>query len=429
VSGMPSSERLYSAAESEVTYELVRQFVLDAEESDLFSESLTFEIKEKRDHNNVADAVGALSNTDGGIVLVGVKEDAAGDNRLVGVPQQEHDRIVSNLHNLIPEAMPEVIPVRMPGTDKLIIVLRIDADAVAHPVIVAGKIFYRIPGHTVPADRQRVLDLVNRDQVGAAAERGRMDVPRRSWQPSNIPLWPEELDHELNGLDGQILRVVGGLTLPHRVLERPWLNSEARQAALDVLNNSPLRTNPTWSTPPWNITEARATYLRLFAGDTDYETYSAHSAVYLNLADRKLSLLYGFRWRPGRSCMLSPEHFYWALLGSIVTIASGCRHIARKIDAAEPSEPDSFEGWLHPARHRPSVLEMVDLSQFERDNRDQPPGGYFPPFRLRSLEIGDLDRLARDWLTYWTLDIGIRGFEDWLANLDRPDFLQMPDLA
>lgn len=58
---MPSSERLYSAAESEVTYELVRQFVLDAEESDLFSESLTFEIKEKRDHNNEPDAVGALS--------------------------------------------------------------------------------------------------------------------------------------------------------------------------------------------------------------------------------------------------------------------------------------------------------------------------------------------------------------------------------
>ena len=127
---MPSSERLYSAAESEVTYELVRQFVLDAEESDLFSESLTFEIKEKRDHNNVADAVGALSNTDGGIVLVGVKEDATGDNRLVGVAHKEHDRIVSNLHNLIPEAMPEVIPVRMPGTDKLIIVLRIDAGAV-----------------------------------------------------------------------------------------------------------------------------------------------------------------------------------------------------------------------------------------------------------------------------------------------------------
>jgi len=55
VSGMPSSERLYSAAESEVTYELVRQFVLDAEESDLFSESLTFEIKEKRDHVGYSD--------------------------------------------------------------------------------------------------------------------------------------------------------------------------------------------------------------------------------------------------------------------------------------------------------------------------------------------------------------------------------------
>ena len=34
---------------SEVDYELVRAFVLSAEEADLFSESLTIEAKEKRD--------------------------------------------------------------------------------------------------------------------------------------------------------------------------------------------------------------------------------------------------------------------------------------------------------------------------------------------------------------------------------------------
>jgi len=41
----------------------VRQFVLDAEAQNAFSESVTFEAKEKKDRNNVADAVAALSNT------------------------------------------------------------------------------------------------------------------------------------------------------------------------------------------------------------------------------------------------------------------------------------------------------------------------------------------------------------------------------
>jgi hypothetical protein len=77
---MPSPGDLYSAPTSEVDYELVKAFVLSAEEADLFSESLTFEAKEKRDRNNVADAVAALSNTDGGVVLVGVKDkDATGE--------------------------------------------------------------------------------------------------------------------------------------------------------------------------------------------------------------------------------------------------------------------------------------------------------------------------------------------------------------
>lgn len=159
----------YNGPSDGIDFDLVRQFVLDAEEANLFSESLTFEAKERRDRNNVVEAVAALRNTDGGIVLVGVKDkDASSDRRIVGVPRAEHDRLVRQLHNLIPTAMPEIVPVRIPETDRLIIVLRVDADAVAHPVMVAGKVLFRVPGHAVPADRQRLLDLVERDKVGSA---------------------------------------------------------------------------------------------------------------------------------------------------------------------------------------------------------------------------------------------------------------------
>jgi hypothetical protein len=40
--------------------------------------------------------------------------------------------------------------------------------------------------------------------------------------------------------------------------------------------------------------------------------------------------------------------------------------------------------------------------------------------------------LARDWLTYWLLDMGKlrpRDFEQWIAGWPRPEFLRMPDIA
>ena len=157
---MPSPGDLYAAPASEVTYEVVRQFVLDAEAQNAFTESVTFEAKEKKSGTNVAEAVAALANTDGGIVLVGVKDkDATGEDRIVGVPKGEHDSLASSLHHVIPQAMPEIIPVAMPGGEKLVLVLRIDADAVLHPVMVGGKVLYRIlPGDSMPggqADRRR----------------------------------------------------------------------------------------------------------------------------------------------------------------------------------------------------------------------------------------------------------------------------------
>jgi hypothetical protein len=236
---MSSSGDLYTAPAGAVDYELVRAFVLSAEEADLFCESLTFEAKEKRSGGNVAEAVAALGNTDGGIVLVGVRDKGAtGEARIVGVAKSEHDALASNLHAVIPEAMPEIIPVAIPGSERLVLVLRVDADAVSHPVMVSGKVLFRVPGHSVPADRHRVLGLVARDQAARDAERGRMNVLSIPWRPAEIGLWAEDEDPQPRA---GALRVIGGLELPRRVLDRPWLESAARQAALNALNNSPLR--------------------------------------------------------------------------------------------------------------------------------------------------------------------------------------------
>lgn len=439
---MPSSGDLYTAPAGEVDYELVRDFVVSAEAASLFSESLTLEVKEKLSKGNVAEAVAALGNTDGGIVLVGVKDkDAAGEDRIVGVPKAEHDSVASSLHSLIPEAMPEIIPVAIPGTDRLVLVLRVDADAVPHPVVVSGKVLTRIPGHSVPADRRRVLDLAARDQAAPGAEHARMNVDRRPWQPASTVLWqPEEAalwPKDDTGKEAQLrsgtLRVAGGLELPRRILNRPWLGLAARQAALDALNNSPLRSSPSWHLTTWDTREARATDLRLLAREVPQGTYRVQGGAYLHLADRRLSMLVGFRWVDGKGFgdAMMMEHFYHAVLGAMITIASTCTHVARASGAAEPSDPLAWEGWLQPENDL-TVTEVVSFGGIEPvgggDHRD----AHFPAARAAGTSVGDLDALARDWLTYWLLDIGdlgARDFEQWIAKWTRPDFLRMPDLA
>jgi schlafen family protein len=431
---MPSPGDLYTAPASDVDYELVRAFVLNAEEASLFTESPTFEAKEKRDKANVAEAVAALGNTDGGVILVGVKDKGAtGEDRIVGVPKSEHDALASNLHALLPEAMPEIIPVAMPDGQRLVLVVRVDADAVPHPVMVSGKVLTRIPGHSVPADRRRVLDLAARDQAPPGAEQARMNVERRPWQPKDISLWPDDTDGREARLRSGVLRVAGGLQLPRRVLDRPWLGLAARQAALDALNNSPLRSSPDWHLTTWDTVEARATDLRLLAKEVPQGTYRVQGGAYLHLDNRTLSMLVGFRWTDGSGFgdAIALEHLYHAMLGAMLTIASTCANVARAARAAEPSSPLAWEGWLQPDNEL-AVTDVVSFGGIRPDAGNEDRTAHFPSARAAGTSTDDLDSLARDWLTYWLLDMSKLArvdFEQWITGWARPDFLRLPELA
>jgi Putative DNA-binding domain len=425
---MPS-DRLYSVPPDEIDYELVRQFVLDAEAADLFTESLTFEAKEKRGGTNVAEAVSSLSNTDGGIVLVGVKDHGAtGEARIVGVPQSEHDALVSHLHGLIPNAMPQIIPVAKPGTDRLVIVLRVNADAVLHPVIVSGKVLYRIPGQKAPADRQRVIDMIERDNPRQPPS-GPMQIIRPGWQPREMSLWPDNNSPDTPPSVSGELRVVGGLTLPQRILDRPWLDTKAKQAAADVLNNSPLRNSPAWSLQPWLLTHARSGTLRYQSALVPNRTVHAEAGAYIRLSGRNLATLVGFRWLKAGDgpFRLGLDTFHDALLSCMVTAASTCAHIAKSLNAAEPTEPRTWEAWLTSTDDK--VLNVVDITQYIRDNKDETADAFFPATNVPGNDLTHLEQTARDWLTYWLLEIGTRGFEDSLTKRVRPDWLRWPDLA
>jgi hypothetical protein len=268
-----------------------------------------------------------------------------------------------------------------------------------------------------------------------------MDVGRRPWQPKDtvlwqpteIGLWPTDETGKEAQLRSGVLRVAGGLELPRRVLDRPWLGLAARQAALDALNNSPLRFSPNWFLTTWDTVEARATGLRFLAREVPQGTYRAQGGAYLHLADRRLSMVVGFRWADGSGFggAIAMEHLYQAMLGAMITVASTCAHVARAAAVAEPSDPLAWEGWLQPENDL-KVTDVVSFGGLRPEGGDDHHTGHFPAARATGTGIEDLDVLARDWLTYWLLDMGRLGrvdFEQWIAGWSRPGFLRMPDLA
>jgi hypothetical protein len=139
-------------------------------------------------------------------------------------------------------------------------------------------------------------------------------------------------------------------------------------------------------------------------------------------------MLVGFRWAgAGFADPLGLEHFYHALLGAMITIVSTCRQVARAANVAEPSDPLPWEAWLQPGKDT-SVADVVSIGTSSRDSTGDPRTGHFPEARAAGTDIADLDALARDWLTYWLLDMGASN-EEQIAGWDRLGFLRMPDLA
>jgi hypothetical protein len=418
---------LYDVPASDVTYELLEGFVNDALETNLLTESMTLELKRRRTLSNVAEAVAALANSDGGIVLVGV-DDKGSDirDRFVGVPRDEHDRLVDHLRSLL-DPIPEVIPVAVPNKNALIIVLRVRAENYLHPVMVGGKVVYRVPGATVPADRQRVVDLLRRDE-GQAATGMKLPVMPRLTAPAQVPLWTDGA----SAIES-VVRIMGGLVLPSRALDRPWLTTAARDAIVESLNASVIPAG-IWEMGEgvavedfWQVNDRRSDWLKLHAPTAD-QVLISQSAVrieagaYVSLEGRDLTCLIGLRRRStgGHVVPMGLDEIYEAVLAEMIAARDVCSRVSISINAAEPVLFKPWQGWLQAENYK--IPHVVDIP-FERDADTYPTESMFPKSPTQTVADNDLDRLARDWLTVMLLDLGVRDFEDWLETLEKPRWL------
>lgn len=417
---MSKQRTIYELPASRIDYCVIHEFVLDADSSDLFTESVTLEAKLKRDRNNVAEAVAALANTDGGIVLVGISEEARGTDRIVGVRQKDHDSLVLSLHSLIPDAMPEVIPVAIPDSDRLIILLRINADEVLHPVMVAGRILYRVPGASVPADRVRVLHLVERDR------HGRRDTHYRGpgasiRDGSRHEIWPGDMANCDAGL-----RILSGIRLPRRVLRRAWFPRFVKDNLTDALNRDHLAdvildevldedVNKKGSNP-WKIIKESGTWFTIQAQADrwrdDLHIVKAQTSAHICINGRDLSALVGVRWRGPDPLTKFDTHpltqhdvirglkVIRATAQAVVTVL---RTVAESLNASEPIETRQWEGWIAAG---PYPANISAEGEIQRDPSDGRQIGWLPPAQTPSLDSMDISDLAEDWVDYLMAEKG-----------------------
>ncbi len=125
--------------------------------------------RELGDGRKTLEAIVALANTFGGVVLVGVDEDQQGMARLTGVTASERNRLVSLCWSqLTPPFSPEIIPVKLDNSDLYILAVVIDIDYVRRPVMLnkGNKILVRLEDQNQAPDWYRLRDLFTEQAAG-----------------------------------------------------------------------------------------------------------------------------------------------------------------------------------------------------------------------------------------------------------------------
>lgn len=157
---------LYTAPERDIDEAALRGFCRQQAEDRLFLESMTLELKRDMTAKAV-DAIGALANDDGGLVLIGVDENDP--ETVPGVRKRDHDRLVNMCSELLePRFVPEIVVIPLAAADRVVLMVRVNAEDVpARPVLVRGVAYVRSPGRTSRALRDELLRLCARPDIGA----------------------------------------------------------------------------------------------------------------------------------------------------------------------------------------------------------------------------------------------------------------------
>lgn len=414
---------LFTCAASDITIEAVDHFVRTVLAERLQAESLVLEFKSDSNKENIPKAVAAMANTDGGIIVVGVDEDST-DNPLVGVPKGRHDAVVSSLRAKVPDAMPEVIPVAIPGDEeRLMLLLRVDADSVIHPVVVDGAVYKRIPGQSIGARRDEIVALCSRST----------SLSTMSLASSHVDLFGMQMwdDEQIADDESAEVRARARFVLPHRYANRSYLGSAAIAAAEEALIASPVpgmilneqtgrhERGGNW----WERTRTRSLVIDYAsepstAGPIWRPDLVARARLYLNqrILEATIAVRITTKDRGQHRAAVEVRHIHDALLGTCWAAVTAGRasitelgaDLALQTPALDAAVKGMFDrGPTSPGAHRPA------------DSGEQPPRPHWPfPGRVpNDTTVNALDAMVKDWLHVPLYEIGMTDFEQDLVSL------------
>jgi hypothetical protein len=173
------------------------------------------------------EAISALANTFGGVVLIGVDEAKQGLDRLVGVPASDRTRLVSWCWSqLTPPYSPEIIPISLGHDDLYILAVIVNTDYARRPIMLnhGNRVFVRLEDQNQAPDWYRLRDLFT-EQTASVQDPGMPPAdPSISMRQGEYP------DVDL---------VVRGRLLLSGAHGRPsQITGPARAAALIMLNSN-----------------------------------------------------------------------------------------------------------------------------------------------------------------------------------------------
>lgn len=161
---------MFNLSKDNITFEVVETFCRE------WQEGVRVEYKQEIT-KDIPKIISSFANTQGGIYIIGVKADQT-DNKvnspIEGIPKTEgiEERIVqSSVMGIYPSVIPEVILVDVPGTENVVIVVRVDESIQApHAIQNSTRVYIRAGSITQPyekpelAEMNRIEYLLNRRQ-------------------------------------------------------------------------------------------------------------------------------------------------------------------------------------------------------------------------------------------------------------------------
>jgi len=416
---------LFTAPAELIDEDSVRRFVADAIAASWQAESRVVEFKRERNSSNVVKTVAAMSNTDGGLIFVGVDE-ATPDDPVIGVPASEIDSIVGQLRTHLPSVPVETISVRLtdsPGD--VVVLLRIDADRVDVPVALDGRVLVRVPGANVGARREEIVSLVQRN-AHTSLDAGFGQIPP---DVANTRMWD---DSEPGPAE---VRIHATFVLPRYAPIRAWLGTPLIDALGATLESSPVpnRLRSQWirsheaHAAGWQVVESGALRVR----HRSEPSPSVHrgrpvfaGSALLTLAGRRLDTVVATRVSPRGDdpglILGDVSALHDVMLGTLVAGVAVGRSASASLGVEFGVPPPTLTSWIGGSIGLDSVaLPASWLRYGERRSRSE---WRTEEAQAASLSPTDLDVIVRQWLLPLLYELGTIGFEDDIHDLELPNW-------